>query len=150
MNISKRQQQNLTKLVSEVNKQLSKLAKRNPLLKGVAYSDKLPLNATPSYFKSLRKHLNSILQPGYSKVYSNQIKSSIYSNFTKIFGTNHRIKTFINRLNNKQLAKIREFPELRYLTYSYDWSSKKQEEIMDTLGLNEEDILNLLHEATKK
>lgn len=150
MNISKRQQQNLTKLVSEVNNRLAKLARRNPLLKGVNYTDKLPSNVNSNYFKSLRKHLNSILQPGYSKVYTNQVKSAIYSNFTKIFGTTHRIKSFINHLNNKQLARIREFPELRYLTYSYDWSSKKQEKIMDTLGLNEEDILNLLHEATKK
>ena len=51
---------------------------------------------------------------------------------------------------NNQLAKIREFPELRYLTYSYEWAARKQEEIMDTMGLTEEDILNLLHEATKK
>ena len=150
MNISKKQQQNLTKLVSEVNKQLEKLSRRNPLLKGVKYTDELPSNVNSNYFRSLRKHLNSILQPGYSKVYSNQVKSAIYSNLTKIFGTTHRIKSFINRLNNKQLAKIREFPELRYLTYSYDWSSDKQEKIMDTLGLTEEDILNLLHEATKK
>ena len=150
MNISKKQQQNLTKLVSEVNKHLAKLARRNPLLKGVEYTDKLPVNATSSYFKSLKKHLNSILQPGYSKEYSNKIKASIYSNFSKIFRFTHHIKTFINRLSNKQLAKIREFPELRYMTYSYDWVSKKQEKIMDTLGLTEEDILNLLHEAAKK
>ena len=150
MSISKKQQQNLTKLVSEVNKHLAKLARRNPLLKGVEYTDKLPVNATPAYFKSLKNHLNSILQPGYSQEYSFKIKESIYSNFSKIFRKTHRIKTFISRLNNKQLAKIREFPELRYMTYSYDWVSKKQEKIMDTLGLTEEDILNLLHEAAKK
>ena len=150
MNISKKQQQNLTKLVSEVNNQLAKLARRNPLLKGVKYTDKLPSNANSNYFKSLRKHLNSILQSGYSKVYTNQVKTAIYSNYTKIFGTTHKIKSFINRLNNKQLAKIREFPELRYLTYSYEWAARKQEEIMDTMGLTEQDILNLLHETAKK
>ena len=149
MNISKRQQSNFTKLVDKVNKALEKYGKRNPLLRGVKYTDKLPSNISAYQFGKLRSYMNKILQPGYSKTYSNHVRETIYNNYSKIFGPSSQLRSMFKKLTNKQIARMRQFPELRYLTYDYEWDVTKQQQIMDTVGLNEDDIMRLINEAKK-